>query len=209
MNFKIIFELDGTGICYDPTEPLHLDSLLAWALLPMQYPNRKKLTRTNIPEEIQLPLLEKNVLGHEIWCASALFPEEAIETITYIRKRLRHNKLYYTEGAFDTKGGPYRMHNIPLIKTLCRRMVAYASGNRKEVKRILKKHIKLLGKKRQGIVKDIHCEEIAENWSMVKEGKAMRWLPNENGPRMVRLRPPYWNNTDRVLVAEIGADYQL
>ena len=32
MLFKVTFELDGTGVYFNPAEPIHLDALLAWAL---------------------------------------------------------------------------------------------------------------------------------------------------------------------------------
>ena len=35
--------------------------------------------------------------------------------------------------------------------------------------------------------------------------RAMRWLPDKNGARVVRTRPPYWNIVDAVPCCEVGA----
>lgn len=44
---------------------------------------------------------------------------------------------------------------------------------------------------------------------MIKDGKAMRWLPDKKGIRLVRCRPPYWNRIDRINCCEIGSNLRL
>jgi len=207
MNFKIIFQLDGCGIYYDPNEPIHLDSLLAWALVPMQT-TRQNLERSDTPDDIHLPLLRSTIHGSKVWHASALFPkQEGHETLRFWRKRFDQSRIGMTSGSPNLQNGPYREYNMPVPLLLVSRIVAYASGNRKEVKRILKKHIKYLGKKRAygyGRVVSIDYEETSEDWSLAKNGKAMRWLPYPDGWRLCRVSPPYWNPVDRIQVCEIG-----
>jgi len=215
MHFKVIFELDGTGIYYDPNEPLHLDALLAWALAPMQT-DRYDIDRSDTPDDIQIPLLRSTIHGVKVWHASALFPEQdGVETLRFWRKKFDQSRIHLTKGSPNLQNGVYREYNMPVPLLLVPRMVAYASGNCKDVKRILKKHIMALGKKRAygyGRIVTIACEEMQEDWSLVKDGHAMRWLPlisNNPFARRVRPAPPYWNMTDRISCCEVGQHYTL
>jgi CRISPR type IV-associated protein Csf3 len=207
MNFKVIFELDGTGIYYDPHEPIHLDALLAWALAPMQAPERC-LMRSDTPDDIQLPLLRSTMHGAKVWHASALFPEQdGVETLRFWRKKFDQSRLHLTQGSPNLQNGVYREYNMPVPLLLVPRMIAYASGNRKAVKRLLKKHITALGKKRAygyGRIVDITCEATADDWSVTADGVAMRWLPHPDGGRQVRPAPPYWNTVGAVACLEVG-----
>jgi hypothetical protein len=211
MNVKVTFHLDGCGIYYDPNEPIHLDALLAWALAPMQT-KQQGLTTWDIPDDIQLPLLRSTINGSQVWHASALFPEQpGIETLRFWRKKFRQNRIELTEGSPNLTNGVYREYNMPVPLLLVSQMIAYASGNCKEVKRILKTHIKSLGKKRAygyGKVVNIECEETPADWSFIKDGLAMRYLPDPNGLREVRPCPPYWNTIGRVTCCEIGERYE-
>jgi hypothetical protein len=208
MNFKVTFTLEGIGIYYDQNEPIHLDALLAWALTPMQT-IRRGLDRNEEPDDIQLPLLRSTINGSEVWHASALFPDGvAHETLRYWRKRFRQARIEITEGSPNLQNGIYREYNHPIPLLLAHRMIAYASGNKKSVQKILRRHIKSLGKKRSygyGQVTKIECDEMPEDWSLLKDGVAMRWLPHPEGIRQVRPRPPYWNTFGREKHCEIGA----
>jgi len=210
MNFKIIFHLDGCGVYFDPNEPIHLDGLLAWALSPMQKRNLH-LGRDDEPDDIRIPLLETKINGLQIWNASALFPaDNHIETLRYWRKRFRQNRCCLSNGSPNLTNGAYREYNMPIPLLLCRDMVAYASGNRKEVKKIFDRQLKYLGKKRSvgyGKILSIDYEEMEENHSLTRQGHAMRWLPLEGAMRLVRPRPPYWNNYGKVHCCEIGDEF--
>lgn len=207
MHFKVIFQLDGAGVYVDQNEPIHLDGLLAWALTPMQS-TRRGLERGDAVDDIRLPLLESTIHGVKVWHASALFPVDAGgETLRYWRKKFRQNRIELTEGSPNLQNGVYREYNTPVPLLLVPQMIAYASGNCKEVKRLLKKHIKSLGKKRAygyGKVVNVECEETPEDWSLTANGVAMRWLPSPEGTRLVRPRPPYWNGVGVVNCKEIG-----
>lgn len=206
MHFKVAFHLDGSGIYYDPLEPIHLDALLAWVLAPFHC-KRHDLTRDDSPEHVPLPLLQSRVDGIEVWHASALFPEGPQgEGLHYWRCRFRQGRADLTRGSPNLTNGPYRDWNMPVPLTLCTRMVAYASGNRKECKSILR-HVRHLGKKRahgHGRILDIQLDETPEDCSLVKDGRAMRFLPDPRGTRLCRVRPPYWNSVDRVRCCEVG-----
>jgi len=211
MFFKITFHLDGSGLFYDPNEPIHLDALLAWVLAPRQG-FREIHSRDEVPGHVRLPLEWKKISGNMVWCASALFPEGAQgEDLRFWRKRFRQGKADISDGSPNLTNGAYRDWNMPIPITLTPRMAAYANGGRKECKKLLQE-VRHLGKKRAhgyGKIISMDFDEIPEDWSMVKDGKAMRFLPDENGWREVRVTPPYWNNCNRVKCCEIGDEYTL
>jgi CRISPR type IV-associated protein Csf3 len=208
MFFKVVFHLDGSGLIYDPTEPINLDSLLSYCLAPIHCQNTN-IGRMDEPEYIPLPLMKHTFEdGAWVWQASALFPEGPIsESMQHWRKKFRQNRIEYADGSLNLMSGIYREYNVPIPLTHCLKMIAYANGNASETKRILEKNIKFLGKKRaygKGAVVGITTEEMSGNCSLVKNGLAMRWLPSKSGSRLVRLQPPYWNNVNRVVCCEIG-----
>jgi hypothetical protein len=212
MNFKIIFRLDGCGIYYDPYEPPHFDDILGAILTPLQG-LAKDLQRDETPDVIKMPLTQSTIARRDIYHASALFPDgDGFETLQFWRKKFDQDHLALTSGSFNLTNGPYREYNHPMPLLCVPRMMAYASGNRKEVKRLLTKHLRAIGKYRgkgKGRVVSIDFEETPDDYSLVKDGKAMRWLPDPNGLRLVRTAPPYWNIIDRVHCCEVGDPYTL
>lgn len=204
---EITFHLDGTGIYYDPSEPIMLDSLLSAALCRWHV-HGEPPARDEPPFDIPLPIKKWYIADSWGWRASALFPDDAsIDSMQYFRKRFRQSRVELTEGSPNLTNGPYREWNMPLPLLLVLRMTAYVFGDRKQIKRTLNRDIKYLGKKRahgHGAVVSVEVEEIAEDYSLVKDGCATRWIPFESGGRLVRPRPPYWNLIDRVKCCEIG-----
>lgn len=205
---KITFKLDGTGVYYDPSEPIHLDSLLAWCLAPFHVKGLAP-QRDETPFDIPLPLKKWDIDGMWGWHASALFPEGAADTsesLQYWRKRFRQSRIDLTKGSPSLRMGVYREYNTPLPLLLCHSMVGYAVGNRRSVRKELRRHVKYLGKKRaygKGRVLDITVEVVSDDLSLCKDNLTMRWLPDYNGCRLVRPRPPYWNNIGRIPCAEV------
>lgn len=207
MNFKVTFHLDGSGVFYDPFEPPHLDALLAYCLAGL-HAKRHYIGRDDQPEEVPLPLLQGERCGVEVWRASALFPEgEGVESIQYWRKKFRQNRMHLTKGSPNLTNATYREWNTALPMLCVPRMVCWASGSRKEVVKLLRRDIKYLGKKRahgHGRIVRIEAEECDEDLSWVRDGKANRFLPDEGGGKLVRPKPPYWNNHGRVRCMDIG-----
>jgi len=204
---RIVFALDGTGLYYDPFEPLMLDGILA-AACSRHHVHGEPPGRDEEPFDIPLPLAPWGIGGAWGWCASALFPDgDTIESLQFWRKRLRQNRIEITHGSPNLTNGVYRDWNMPLPLLLCRSMTAYAFGDRRRVRRELIRSVRWLGKKRahgHGRVVDITVETQDEDWSMYRAGVATRWLPSQAGTRLVRPRPPYWNNCGRVRCGEIG-----
>jgi CRISPR type IV-associated protein Csf3 len=210
---KITFHLDGTGLYYNPCEPIHLDALLAWVVAGYVAPG-KCIQRDDVPDVIPLPLAIWS--NDKMWgfCASALFSEENIdESVLMWRKKFRENRIEQVANASpNLTNGPYRNYNVPLQLLLTHKMTAWCVGDRRKVLDLVRR-IKFLGKKKSiglGRVLSIEVLPTEENFSLVNdEGLAMRWLPLETGARLVRSRPPYWNNSDRGNHCEVGETYDV
>lgn len=210
---KITFHMDGTGTFYDPSEPMHLDGLLAWALCLYQT-NGEPPAADEEPFEPRLPIGKWNIDGHWGWCASAILPvgDQTWGMQRFI-KRFRENRIEMTKGSPNMQMSTYRKYCIPMPMLLNHEFVAYALGSRKRVHQILSKHIRYLGRKRsvgKGRISSITTDVVVKDFSLVKDGKAMRYLPVYNDyARLVRTRPPYWNLYDRTHCCEIGDDYDF
>lgn len=207
MRFRVTFDLDGSGVYYDPNEPIHLDALLAWVLAPLHLGHRH-LTRDDEPEAVPLPLLRRRVNGIEVWCASALSPEgPTAEDTQHWRKRFRSGRADLSAGSPNLTNATYRDWNTPMPLLLARRMVGYGNGNAKEVRKLLRRGLTHLGKKRaygHGKILDVRVEPWEHDWSHVRDGRATRWLPTPGAPRLVRPQPPYWNPHGLVPCCEVG-----
>jgi CRISPR type IV-associated protein Csf3 len=110
----------------------------------------------------------------------------------------------------NLQSGPTREYNLPFVQQLPDKLVAYAIGDRKRINDLFRRNLRYLGQKRHrgmGRIEDYTIEIVADDYSLVRDGLAMRWLPDRNGLREVRLRPPYWNNNGRVACCEIGGKY--
>lgn len=207
---KITFELDAAGLIYDPYCPLMLDGLIDWCLRPM-VTNRSQTAplRTESPQEIALPFEKWHIGGQWGWKASALLIDdaEAQETQRYIRKKFRVDRLHLINGKPNLQAGAQREYNMPYNVMLVNKLIAYCVADRHDIDSLLRRNVKYLGKKRNigmGRVESITVERIEQDYSISKDGLATRWLPDPNGLRQVRLRPPYFNAVDRVACCEIG-----
>lgn len=204
---QVTFHLDGTGIYYDPCEPLMLDGLLAAAVCRWHV-HGEPPSRDEEPFDVPLPLARWWRDGVWGWHASALFPDGADgESVQYWRKRLRQGRIEVTTGSPNTTNGPYRDWNNPLPLLLTPRMVGYAVGDMRQVRRELRRNVRYLGKKRahgRGAIVGVEVEEMPQDWSIARDGRLTRWMPMAHGSRLVRPRPPYWNTVGRIACGEIG-----
>ena len=195
---EITFYMDGTGIIMNPLFPIHFDSLLNWAICPETIFN-KGLEKNEIPKSFNLPLEKWRINNMWGWQASALFPNIKKETVQYWRKKTRLNRLHITNKSVNLRSGKYKEYNQPMSLILTNKIKTYAFGNYKEISSLLK-HIKYIGKKGasgKGLIVKTDTKKIKNNYSLEKNKKMMRFLPTEKGNRYGRIRPPYWNATEK------------
>lgn len=204
---KVTFGLDGTGVYYNPADPIHLDALLAFCA--SAHHKTRQITRGDIPDEFPIPCAKWRIRGQWGWRCSALFPEgpNGGESIEYLRKKFRQDRADLTSGSPVLTNATYREYNIPMTLTLTTKMVAYCFGERSKILRELRRNIRHLGSKRsagRGRINKVTVEEWRADWSIMCDGHAMRFLPSVNAPRMCRPRPPYWNQHGAVPMCEVG-----
>lgn len=209
---RVRFSLDGAGVMHDPNEPLTLDGLLARAAAA-HHVHGEAPGRNDPPDDIPLPLQRWSIGGVWGWCASALFPVGAtVETIQFWRSKFRQNRIELTSGSPNLTNATWREYNMPMPLLLCHEMEAFCVGDRTAIRHELIRSVRHLGKKAamgKGVVNAIEVERIEGDYSLVRDGRAMRWLPDPDGTRLVRPRPPYWNNVGRILTCEVGDAYSL
>lgn len=205
---KVTFRLDGTGIYHNPADPIHLDALLC--LCASLHHKENQITRGDAPEDFPIPCAKWQMGGQWGWKCSALFPEGPNgESIEYLRKRFCQDRADLTSGSPNLTNATYREYNIPMTLTLTTTMVAWCVGERRKILRELRRNIRHLGSKRsagRGRVNEVIAEEWPEDWSMMRDGRAMRFLPSANAPRICRPRPPYWNQHGAAPMCDVG-DY--
>lgn len=76
----------------------------------------------------------------------------------------------------------------------------------------LLRRLRYLGRKRahgHGRILGVEVERIEEDRSLIWQGRAMRWLPDPSGARLVRPRPPYWHPFGRVRCLEGGPGAEI
>lgn len=202
--YKITFRMDGRGVIYDPYEPVHLDSLIAF-FAAIRYAPGEPPGRTDYidPEdEMGLSLSKTTINGTEIFRASALFPEgESYSDLRHIRKRFRFNRAELcSPQIINTSSGFFKSDNIPHNLLLCKRLVGWFCGSRRKVKKEIRSIKSIGGGRRFGFGKVLSFEIVPtdEDRCVEWEGKAMRYYPHPDGIKTVRPRPPYWNVTGRV-----------
>lgn len=209
---KVTFHLDGTGVYFDPAEPLHLDALLVFAAAA-HHGITGELSRDELPKDIPIPVARWRVGSVWGWSASALFPDgQTAESLQFWRKKFRQNRVELTAGSPNLTNATWREYNMPMPLVLCHTMVAWCLGDRRNIRHELIRSVRHLGKKAamgKGAVNDITVDRVDEDWSLVRAGCAQRWLPSPQGARLCRARPPYWNNVDRSLMCEVGEPYDL
>ena len=184
-------------------------------------------SRTGKPFEFNLPIMSSDIKGERVYHASALFPQGGeIETVQYFRTKFPQEFITDCIGSANLQSGLTRDHNRPYTVTLCREMVGYAVGNYKRMRSVFyrthnhtgeilpdkKLKILALGKKRNrglGGLVDITVEKVDYDWSLIKDGKAQRYLPDSNGMRDCRVRPPYWNRHGAVACCDVEDEYSL
>lgn len=199
---RVVFNLAGKGVIFDPVYPIHLDALVAWGGA-FRYPPGPVPSRDEPIEELPLPLLKRRVNGHEVFCASALWPvgEDHATTAKFWRRRFREHLAHgMAKGAVNYTSGPMRSHNTAMDTLLVGALEGWFIGDRGAVKKWFRP-LRFLGRKRSmgcGEIASVEYHDAQEDWTMERDGIAMRFLPHPAGIYDIRARPPYWHQLDKV-----------
>jgi len=186
--------MDGTGAVLYPGMPVHLDSLLAG----IWFTNNgytESITSFDVPDDPALSLKKWHIENEWGWCASALFPVNPFEALHYRRKRTNIDRVELTQGRIILDGLKMGNRNNPMPLVLCTEIIGYAAGDKEGVQELCR-GVRNIGKdfaRGKGRVNSFEIEEIEQNFSLWKDGKAMRYLPKKDGTRIGRIRPPYYN----------------
>lgn len=201
MLVKLTIHLDGRGVVLHPHEPLHVDGIVAWAGSFRYPPDREPPGRNDEPEELPLPLMAESLNGHRVFRASALFPVDPVGIDRrFWRSRFRVEKAGAMKATVNQSTGEFRSYNNALEILICSQMVGWFEGDRRDVKKWLKR-LRAIGHKRSmgyGKVIGVDLDETDEDRCIKWDGRAQRWLPHDKGLRFVRPRPPYWNAVGKV-----------
>jgi CRISPR type IV-associated protein Csf3 len=199
---------------------LHFDGIIAYLMLREKlgedYWTLPSKDPIDISPYIKDPPVKKT---GELWHASvAQFPEYAKVEYTTLYKRVDERYCH----TIDTKiqklrvdRGHFRayMMNIPTIQT--NKVSFYVNGDLDEIKRLLM-HVSGLGKKTRagcGYInrsKPLLVEGTPEDYSLIKDGVAMRPLPTSMGYRGSVLmwlpwHAPYWDKRNVTACIAPGA----
>ncbi len=205
--YKVTLHLDGRGVILTPHEPIHLDGLIFWGGA-FRYPPGEVPGRDEPIEELPIPVRKRRVHGHDIYCASALFPIEELESGELLSDTRHWRKRFRSERAealcananINQSTGEFRSYNTPVSPLLSRALVGWFQGDRRTAKKWFRP-LRALGRKREmgfGRITSIDFEETDEDRTTVWEGRAMRFLPHPLGLKRVRPRPPYWSSYQTV-----------
>ncbi len=201
--YKIIIHLDGRGVLYNPIEPIHLDSLVYYFAAIRHTPGEPPTRNEYIDpaDELGIPIFKTKLNGHDVFRASAIFPndEEYWYDLRHARKRFRLDRADLCRPQVINKSSHFfKSENIPQHLLLCNSMIAWFYGSRRNVKKGLRDLKNIGAGRRHGYGKvlgfDIEPEE--EDKCLQYQGIAMRYYPHSEGNYDIRPRPPYWNNTN-------------
>lgn len=185
----------------------HLDSFLAYAWMVENYPERVGVNSAVSDEAIDPDLsgfLDRRGKGEDwYWACSFGQYSSSGEHVEYLHKRVnpvkaeKHVDFGRRRGRIVTAGGPQKSWRHPVVTMLIPEITWYCVGDAKEIERLLKTHIKYIGKHRAagfGLIRQWIVEEWHEDWSEYNaEGKLMRAIPHPEGVEESGIRPPYWN----------------
>lgn len=215
-NLKITAEL-VSPIVHTGYKEFPLDSLLANAVLGQRWENfetkDKRLTRSNIPEDLSLPLDEFTIGKESIYCSSfAIYNSESKEGKSFWAKHFPYeysNLLNKREGdrKICATGGRFRSYMMPMMMIIANRIIWFVRGDKQEIRKLLFR-ITGIGKKcayGYGYIAEWKIKEIDKDYSILYDAGdkyiLMRNIPDlpkldkpiENRKGYYAIKPPYWH----------------
>jgi len=193
---RVTFHLDGTGVVWYPSEPMHLDGVLAYSALA-RIGQLTDLAAADEPIDAALPLARCGSGDSWYWSASVLLPEGPIaESMQMARRRLNTERAeLVADKTINMEVAATKTQNRPWLLQLSTSLVGYCAGELTAVQDLCK-DIRWLGAERgrgKGRVTSVIVESFPHDRSVTWDGMAMRYLPAARGIRRVRPRPPYWH----------------
>jgi hypothetical protein len=193
---RVTFHLDGTGTVWYPSEPLHLDGVLAYDALARSG-RLIDLAAEDNPTDAELPLARYGSGDSWYWSASVLLPAGPIaESMQMARRRLNTERAeLVADKTISREIGQTKSQNRPWLLQLSIEFVGYCFGDLEAI-RDLCGDIRWLGAERgrgKGRVTGVTVEPFEHDWSVSRDGLAMRYIPDARGTRWVRPHPPYWH----------------
>ncbi len=221
-GYKAPLEFEPLKVVFEMTSPImlghpfiHLDGLILHLLyrniLDDDYyclPSKKPI---NFSQYVKAPLKQTEDVYH----ASVSFFDTDTKFATTIYKRFctEYLELLQTKKQKIMKGsGFFRDYMMKMIYIPAKVVFFYVNGNKTEIEQLLQ-HVVSLGKKTAygfGRVKSLCVEEIETDYSLVKNGLAMRPIPTRillktETKVMLAYKPPYWDKCNVELCAFPGA----
>lgn len=201
---------------------IHLDALLATAIFMRRYIRlpRHNGRREDIWKTIRrhMPLHSIGIGDKRIFCGSIGFAEGCISVV---RWKKRWDSEYDDLVEFgkrcekiDHKASYFKQYNMPIIILSTPQIVFYASGDKRKIDGLLH-HLSHIGKKSSqgfGEIRDWKIETIEQDWSVWKDGKPMRAIPDIKDGFTIQQTGyifPYWDarNCSKCIVPTEQAQY--
>lgn len=203
---EVVFHMDGTGVVYYPFEPILLDGLLAYMTLE----ERGRLTDLDAedePVDADLPLAVDERDGSWFWRASALMPYElSHEGFQMARRKVTMDRVELTRGTVNMQIGQTKSYDRPWPLLITAVLRGYCVGDPDAVISLCRR-VRHIGAERgrgKGRVVSVAVRPVEADFSVVKNCRAMRYVPAAEGLRVVRPRPPYWHPRGAVRCLAFG-----
>jgi hypothetical protein len=174
---------------------IFFDSLLAHVALREELGERYFSLPTKTPADRIPDLPLKKWRGVYVASVSVFEPETEVAVYQFYKR----GDFPFPRGKIRRGSGFFKDFIIKAAYVPAHRVVFYATGELEEVERLVKK-VSALGKERNvgfGAVKEVHVEEVEEEWGLVRGGVAMRPIPvrllkRYEDAAYLAYKPPYW-----------------
>jgi len=174
---------------------IFFDSLLAHVALREELGGRYFALPTKTPVDRIPDLPLKRWRGVYVASVSVFEPETEMAVYQFYKR----GDFPFPRGKIRRGSGFFKDFIIRAAYVPVRRVVFYATGELEGVKRLVSK-VSALGKERNvgfGAVKEVHVEEVEEEWGLVRGSLAMRPIPvrflkRYEDAAYLAYKPPYW-----------------
>ncbi len=165
-------------------------------------PSKEPVSQTFLYHGSVMPLAQTRDVFH----ASVAWLDQNEAHVTTLYKRFAENYCYNlktTKKEIDISRGHFKAYAMHFPYISARTATFYARGNIQETLRLLS-YLPGLGKKvayGYGAIKSVSVEETQADYSLIKDGVAMRPLPcylgfDSDEKMVLNYKSPYWNKNE-------------